>query len=126
MSGSNLSGNQKRRMKSASRLYAVQALFQMEASKLPIDVVSKEFEEHRMGVELDGVQLADGDIAHFNQVIAGAVNNQARIDQMTDRALVAKWPIARLDPDIAGPVPRGGGGVCRGRHAAKSGDRGIC
>ncbi|MDG0985065.1 MAG: transcription antitermination factor NusB, partial [Planktomarina sp.] len=33
MSGSNLSGNQKRRMKSASRLYAVQALFQMEASK---------------------------------------------------------------------------------------------
>ena len=50
MSGSNLSGNQKRRMKSASRLYAVQALFQMEASKLPIDVVSKEFEEHRMGV----------------------------------------------------------------------------
>ena len=96
MSGSNLSGNQKRRMKSASRLYAVQALFQMEASKLPIDVVSKEFEEHRMGVE----QLADGDIAHFNQVVAGAVNNQARIDQMTDRALVAKWPIARLDPTL--------------------------
>ena len=90
MSGSNLSGNQKRRMKSASRLYAVQALFQMEASQLSIDVVSQEFEEHRMGVELDGVQLADGDIAHFNRVIAGAVNNQARIDQMTDRALVAK------------------------------------
>ena len=100
MSGSNLSGNQKRRMKSASRLYAVQALFQMEASQLPIDVVSKEFEEHRMGAELDGEQLADGDIAHFNQVIAGAVNNQARIDQMTDRALVAKWPIARLDPTL--------------------------
>jgi N utilization substance protein B len=100
MSGSNLSGNQKRRMKSASRLYAVQALFQMEASRLPIDVVSKEFEEHRMGAELDGKQLADGDIAHFNQVIAGAVNNQARIDQMTDRALVAKWPIARLDPTL--------------------------
>ena len=100
MSGSNLSGNQERRMKSASRLYAVQALFQMEASQLPIDVVSKEFEEHRMGAELDGVQLADGDIVHFNQVIAGAVNNQARIDQMTDRALVAKWPIARLDPTL--------------------------
>ena len=100
MSGSNLSGNQKRRMKSASRLYAVQALFQMEASQLSIDVVSQEFEEHRMGVELDGVQLADGDIAHFNRVIAGAVNNQARIDQMTDRALVAKWPIARIDPTL--------------------------
>jgi N utilization substance protein B len=27
-----------------------------------------------------------------------AVDNQASIDQMTDRALVAKWPIARIDP----------------------------
>jgi N utilization substance protein B len=100
MSVSNLSGNQKRRMKSASRLYAVQALFQMEASSQPIDVVLKEFEEHRMGVELDGVLLEDGDIEHFGQVVAGAVNNQARIDQMTDRALVAKWPIARIDPTL--------------------------
>jgi len=28
------------------------------------------------------------------------VNWQAKIDQMTDRALVAKWPIARLDPTL--------------------------
>ena len=27
-----------------------------------------------------------------------AVNWQAKIDQMTDRALVAKWPIDRIDP----------------------------
>ena len=100
MSVSNLSGNQKRRMKSASRLYAVQALFQMEASSQPIDVVLKEFEDHRMGVELDGIRLEDGDVDHFSQVVAGAVNNQARIDQMTDRALVAKWPIARIDPTL--------------------------
>ena len=26
------------------------------------------------------------------------MNRQAKIDQMTDRALVAKWPIARIDP----------------------------
>ena len=100
MSVSNLSGNQKRRMKSASRLYAVQALFQMEASSQPIDVVIKEFKDHRMGVELDGVMLQDGDIEHFGRVVAGAVNNQARIDQMTDRALVAKWAIARIDPTL--------------------------
>ena len=110
MSGSNLSGNQKRRMKSASRLYAVQALFQMEASQLPIDVVSKEFEEHRMGAELDGEQLADGDIAHFNQVIAGAVNNQARIDQMTEGSgrQMAHCPAG---PDFAGLVPCGRSGI---------------
>ena len=98
MSVYNLSKDHKRRMKSASRLYAVQALFQMEASSQPIDVVLKEFEDHRMGGEIDGAELEAGDINHFRRVVAGAVNNQARIDKMTDRALVAKWPIARIDP----------------------------
>ena len=77
MTGSDLLGKQKRRMKSASRLYAVQALFQMEASNQPIDVVLKEFEQYRMGVEMDGIRLEDGDVDHFSQVVAGAVNNQA-------------------------------------------------
>ena len=100
MSVSNLSGNLKRRMKSASRLYAVQALFQMESTNQPIDTVPAEFEEYRMGPELDYQQLEEGDIEHFRRVVAGAVNNQARIDQMTDRALVAEWPIARIDPTL--------------------------
>ena len=100
MSVSNLSGNLKRRMKSASRLYAVQALFQMECTSQPIDTVLAEFEEYRMGQEWDDQQLEEGDIEHFRRVVAGAVNNQARIDQMTDRALVAKWPIARIDPTL--------------------------
>ena len=100
MSVYKLSKEQKRRMKSASRLYAVQALFQMEASSQPIDVVLKEFEDHRMGGEIDGAELEAGDINHFRRVVAGAVNNQARIDKMTDRALVAKWPIARIDPTL--------------------------
>ena len=95
-----LSGNQKRRMKSASRLYAVQALFQMEASNQSVEIVQKEFLDHRIGREIDGDQLEDGDIPHFNQVVDGAVANQSQIDQMTDRALVAKWPIARIDPTL--------------------------
>ncbi|NDD09332.1 MAG: transcription antitermination factor NusB, partial [Rhodobacteraceae bacterium] len=28
------------------------------------------------------------------------VNHQARIDQLTDRALVAKWPLGRIDPTL--------------------------
>ena len=34
----------------------------------------------------------------FRQIVDEAVNWQAKVDQMTDRALVAKWPIARIDP----------------------------
>ncbi|MFK7835356.1 MAG: transcription antitermination factor NusB [Sulfitobacter sp.] len=95
-----LSGNQKRKMKSAARLYAVQALFQMEHSAQTVETVRNEFLEHRFGATYDGDELQDGDINLFAQVLDTAVNYQASIDQMTDRALVAKWPIARIDPTL--------------------------
>ncbi|NRB01959.1 MAG: transcription antitermination factor NusB [Rhodobacteraceae bacterium] len=95
-----LSGNQKRKMRSAARLYAVQALFQMEHSSQTVDQVRREFLDHRFGATYDGVELMDGDLEHFARVIDSAVNYQAPIDQATDRALVAKWPIARLDPTL--------------------------
>ena len=90
----------KRQMRSAARLYAVQALFQMEASEQGFDAVRKEFEDHRFGAEVDGDTYAEGDVDHFRAVLRGAVDRQAKIDQTTDAALVAKWPISRIDPTI--------------------------
>jgi N utilization substance protein B len=90
----------KKQMKSAARLYAVQALFQMETSGQTVESVVREFETHRFGAVYDGDEMAEGDVTHFRTVIGHAVNFQARIDQMTDRALVAKWPIDRIDPVI--------------------------
>ena len=87
-------------MKSAARLYAVQALFQMEASGQSADKVRVEFETYRFGEEVAGEELAEGDVDLFRKLIDDTVNWQAKIDQMTDRALVAKWPIARIDPTI--------------------------
>ncbi|MEO0667353.1 MAG: transcription antitermination factor NusB [Pseudomonadota bacterium] len=95
-----LSGNQKRKMRSAARLYAVQALFQMEQSGQTVDAILGEFMDHRFGAVYDGDELAEGDPDHFAQVMEDAVNYQAPIDQATDRALVAKWPIARIDPTL--------------------------
>lgn len=90
----------KRRRKSAARLYAVQALFQMEAAGQMVDPVIREFETHRFGAVYDGAEMEEGDVDTFRALMVGAVNEQARIDQMTDRALVAKWPIARIDPTL--------------------------
>lgn len=90
--------DQKKQMKSAARLYAVQALFQMETSGQTVEAVQSEFENHRFGAVYEGDEMADGDVTHFRAVLNHAVNRQARIDQMTDRALVAKWPIDRIDP----------------------------
>ncbi|WP_323784993.1 transcription antitermination factor NusB [Thalassovita sp.] len=95
-----LSNNQKRKMKSAARLYAVQALFQMEQSSQTVEQVIVEFLEHRFGAVYEDDEMLDGDAALFRQIMKDAVNWQAKIDQMTDRALVAKWPIARIDPTL--------------------------
>ncbi|GAB1362618.1 transcription antitermination factor NusB [Rhodobacter sp.] len=89
---------EKRQMKSAARLYAVQALFQMESSGQTITQVCREFETHRFGATYDEGEFAEGNVDHFRALVEHAVNWQAAIDQMTDRALVAKWPIDRIDP----------------------------
>ncbi|MEL6532687.1 MAG: transcription antitermination factor NusB [Pseudomonadota bacterium] len=90
--------DEERRMRSASRLYAVQALYQMEAAGLPLDRVRQEFESHRFGQEVAGEELSEGDVELFRALLEGALEHQAKIDQMTDRALKASWPIDRIDP----------------------------
>ncbi|MCE2737154.1 MAG: transcription antitermination factor NusB [Rhodobacter sp.] len=99
----------RRRMKSAARFYAVQALFQMESSGQTVESVTQEFETHRFGAVYDGQEMAEGDVDHFRGLIDHAVNMQARIDQMTDRALVAKWPINRIDPVLRALFRAAGG-----------------
>lgn len=95
-----MSQDAKRAARSAARLHAVQALFQMEAGGASVDRVVREFETHRFGEVLDGAELAEGHVDLFRRIATEAVNHQARIDQMTDRALVAKWPIDRIDPTL--------------------------
>ena len=92
--------NKARQMRSTARLYAVQALFQMEASGQTVEAVQEEFETYRFGATYNGETLAEGDVDLFRVIMDGAVNLQAKIDQATDRALVEKWPIARIDPTL--------------------------
>ena len=77
-----LSGNAKRKMRTASRLYAVQALFQMEHSSQTVEVVRHEFLEHRFGATYDGTEMLDGDVDLFRKIMEDAENWQAKIDQM--------------------------------------------
>lgn len=91
-------GSARRAASAAARVYAVQALFQMEAADQSADRVLKEFRDWRIGVDEEDGPSPQADEDLFERILEGAVNWQARIDQMTDRALVAKWPIARIDP----------------------------
>jgi N utilization substance protein B len=91
---------ERRARKGAARFYAVQALFQMEASDVPIGEITRQFETHRIGAETETETWAEADIPHFRRLIETVVSRQAAIDQLTDRALVAKWRIDRIDPTL--------------------------
>ncbi len=90
-------GDARRQMKSAARLYAVQALFQMEKSGQSVDAVVQEFLDHRFGATYEGDEMAEGNPDLFRALVEEAVNWQSKVDHMTDRALVAKWPLGRID-----------------------------
>jgi N utilization substance protein B len=86
--------------RSAARLAAVQALYQMELSGTGWQEVRREFEDHRLGAEIEGAQYHEADIGLFRDILEGVVERQAAIDQLTDRALVEKWPLGRIDPTL--------------------------
>ena len=82
----------------SARLCAVQALYQMEAASQSAERVMRAFEIHRLGAEHEDGQYLPADENPFARVVDAAVTWQSRIDQATDRGLVAKWPIDRIDP----------------------------
>ncbi len=113
------SREEKKQMRSAARLYAVQALFQMEHSDQSLDAVRGEFETHRFGATYDGEEMAEGDVDLFRKTLEDAVERQAKIDQMTDRALVAKWPINRIDPTLRALFRAAGAELVEGKAPPK-------
>jgi N utilization substance protein B len=86
-----------RNAKSAARLGAVQALYQMDMSQTPLETVIEEFAHHRLGHEIEGDQFHQADEPHFNDVVRGVVREQVSIDQKIHGALAEGWALARID-----------------------------
>ena len=83
--------------RSAARLAAVQALYQMEVTGNGLKETRAEFESFWIGNEIEGVQYKDAEIAFFSDILTGVVSSQGLIDRLIDKALVAGWPLARID-----------------------------
>jgi N utilization substance protein B len=109
----------RRTARAAARLHGVQALFQMEAMGQGLDRVREEFETHRFGLEYELGAVEEADVDLFRALLDAAVDEQARIDQMTDRALVAKWPIDRIDPTLRAVFRAAGGELLTTETPAK-------
>ena len=84
----------------AARLAAVQALYQMDLGGISLPEVIAEFETYRLGQELDGARYRDADRAFFRDIVTGAVHEQRALDPAIDDALMAGWPLARLDATL--------------------------
>ena len=87
------SGNKR----SASRLGAVQALYQVEMTGVAPNVVVVEYVKHRLGQEIDGDEFMAADATLFEELVQGTVERQADLDGIITPALAADWPLDRLE-----------------------------
>jgi N utilization substance protein B len=83
--------------RSAARLAAVQALYQMDIAATPLHEILAEFESHRLGGEIEGEQYLPAQAQFFRDVVRGVVEDQRRLDPMIDQALQKGWPLKRIE-----------------------------
>ena len=83
--------------RSAARLAAVQALYQMDVSGKGVIDATAEFEAFWIGREVEGIEFKPAENALFRRIIAGTVENQRAIDPMIDKALSEGWPLTRIE-----------------------------
>ena len=83
--------------RSAARLAAVQALYQMDMTGIDLNDVVAEFEAHRLGQEIEGCQYAEAEASFFRDLIEGVVREQLRIDPLIDKQLAEGWRLTRVD-----------------------------
>jgi N utilization substance protein B len=83
--------------RSAARLAAVQALYEMEVANKGLKETRAEFESHWIGSEIEGVRYRDAEIAFFGNILEGVVSGQVPIDRLINKTLASGWPLARID-----------------------------
>jgi len=83
--------------RSAARLAAVQALYQMDIAQTELENVISEFTAHRMGPDED---ITPPDVDHFQDVVRGVVREQRMLDGKINDRLARGWALARVDATL--------------------------
>ena len=68
--------------RSAARLAAVQALYQMDIAGTSLPAVLAEYESHWIGRNVEGEQYPEAEAKHFREVVAGVLQEQRKIDPL--------------------------------------------
>ena len=83
--------------RAASRLAAVQALYQHDMEQTPIAQLLHEFHNHRLGAEIEDAQYAEADVDFFDDVVKGVLAREGEIDAAIAAKLASGWNLDRLD-----------------------------
>ena len=83
--------------RSAARVAAVQALYQMDLAGTDLNDVIAEFVALRFGPDAEDRALADADQTFFADIIKGVMRRQREIDPMIDQQLAEGWRLTRID-----------------------------
>jgi transcription antitermination protein NusB len=83
--------------RSAARLAASQALYQMEIADKGLNDILAEFEAHWLGQEIEGDAYTPADLAFFRDVVSGVQRDQLPIDRALDDTLADGWPLRRVE-----------------------------
>jgi transcription antitermination protein NusB len=91
------------RTRTASRVAAVQALFQSERAQENPETVIDQFVRHRLGETptehgYEEGRIPDAEVPLFAEIVRSAVRQQDTVDPMIMGALPPDWPLARIDP----------------------------
>ncbi|MGF7151770.1 N utilization substance protein B [Sphingomonas zeicaulis] len=85
------------RSRSAARLAAVQALYQLEMEGTPLPVLLDEFHRHRLGATIEDVEYVDAEVAFFDDIVKGVDARRDEIDALISGKLASGWTLERLD-----------------------------
>jgi transcription antitermination protein NusB len=83
--------------RSAARLAAVQALYQLEMEGTPMALLLHEFHEHRLGATIEDVTYARAEVDFFDDIVKGVDARRDEIDGHIAAKLSEGWSIDRLD-----------------------------
>ncbi|MGL4322551.1 MAG: transcription antitermination factor NusB [Beijerinckiaceae bacterium] len=83
--------------RSAARLAAVQALYELELSGKGVHEAVAEFEAHWLGREVESIPAREADANFFRDIVNGFVREQPLLDKRIDAALTKDWPLRRIE-----------------------------
>lgn len=89
--------SERAKSRSAARLAAVQALYQLEMEGTPVAQLLHEFHLHRLGATIEDVTYAPAEVSFFDDIVGGVAARRSEIDELIRGRLSEGWSLERLD-----------------------------